>query len=47
MLIKDDIRFMIEKAIKRLPVMDVESRLKDMNSRDSLLRNNSFAASEI
>jgi CBS domain-containing protein len=38
MLIEDAIRLMIEKAIKRLPVVDDAGRFRGMISRDSLLR---------
>lgn len=38
MLIEDAIRIMIQKAIKRLPVVDTEGRFQGMVSRDSLLR---------
>jgi len=36
--IEDAIRVMIERAIKRLPVLDSEGKFKGMISRDSLLR---------
>ncbi|RJR53589.1 MAG: CBS domain-containing protein [Desulfobacteraceae bacterium] len=36
--IEDAIRLMIERAIKRLPVLDSERKFKGMISRDSLLR---------
>jgi CBS domain-containing protein len=38
MLIEDGIRLMVEKGLKRLPVVDAEGRFKGMISRDSLLR---------
>ncbi len=38
MLIEDAIRLMVEKGLKRLPVIDSEGRFKGMISRDSLLR---------
>jgi CBS domain-containing protein len=38
MLIEDGIRLMVEKGLKRLPVVDTEGRFKGMISRDSLLR---------
>ncbi len=38
MLIEDAIRLMVEKGLKRLPVVDAEGRFKGMISRDSLLR---------
>ncbi len=36
--IEEAIRLMIERAIKRLPVVDAEGKFKGMISRDSLLR---------
>jgi CBS domain-containing protein len=36
--IEDAIRLMLERAIKRLPVLDSEGKFKGMISRDSLLR---------
>jgi CBS-domain-containing membrane protein len=36
--IDEAIRLMIERAIKRLPVVDTEGKFKGMISRDSLLR---------
>jgi CBS domain-containing protein len=42
--IEEAIRLMLERAIKRLPVLDKEGRLKGMVSRDSLLRKG-FASS--
>jgi CBS domain-containing protein len=36
--IEDAIRLMIERAVKRLPVVDAEGKFKGMISRDSLLR---------
>jgi CBS domain-containing protein len=38
MLIEDAIKIMVEKGLKRLPVVDEEGRFKGMISRDSLLR---------
>jgi CBS domain-containing protein len=38
MLIEEAIGLMIEKGLKRLPVVDAEGRFKGMISRDSLLR---------
>ncbi|MBN1905764.1 MAG: DUF190 domain-containing protein [Deltaproteobacteria bacterium] len=38
MLIEDAIRLMVEKGLKRLPVVNAEGRFKGMISRDSLLR---------
>ncbi|MBN1904533.1 MAG: DUF190 domain-containing protein [Deltaproteobacteria bacterium] len=38
MLIEDAIRLMVDKGLKRLPVIDSEGRFKGMISRDSLLR---------
>jgi CBS domain-containing protein len=38
MLIEDGIRLMVDKGLKRLPVVDAEGRFKGMISRDSLLR---------
>ncbi len=38
MLIEEGIRLMVEKGLKRLPVVDTEGRFKGMISRDSLLR---------
>lgn len=39
MLIEEAIALMIEKGLKRLPVVDDDGRFKGMISRDSLLRN--------
>ncbi len=38
MLIEDAIELMINKSLKRLPVIDATNRFKGMISRDSLLR---------
>jgi CBS domain-containing protein len=43
--IEEAIKLMLERAIKRLPVLDSEGRFKGMISRDSLLRAG-FASSE-
>ena len=36
--VEDALRLMLERAIKRLPVLDAEGKFKGMISRDSLLR---------
>ena len=36
--VEDAVRLMLERAIKRLPVLDAEGKFKGMISRDSLLR---------
>jgi CBS domain-containing protein len=41
---EEAMRIMLERSIKRLPVLDAEGRFKGMISRDSLLRKG-FAAS--
>ena len=38
MLIEEAIGLMIDKGLKRLPVVDAEGRFKGMINRDSLLR---------
>jgi len=38
LLIEEAIGLMVEKALKRLPVVDADGRFKGMVSRDSLLR---------